>query len=502
MMRLHVAVVGLLLAACATDGGRVAPTSVSEPERHGHVQVRLETEEGAPRTFTPPRRMPVEVTQAQFETTLARLVDRLDLPPPSRHRLALISWGREGQEDERTAMTRGYHGWCERRRTPGDCLSLLGGGLYLGPEARRTLALSISLGSVWEGAVGVWKGMVDPVALQSMVMSAMAGYLAMLVLPNPVTQAAAISFTCFMVAYLGVDTVWSLLEGWVRLERETSQARTFAEVREAGERFGRIMGAQTGRLLVMLATMALGSTMNQMMGPPGLPGYTQAAVNAELQMGLRLSAVGQVRQVAVGQASFTLTLAPGALAMASQGTNGGGENKGSPSAATQGSTPGRYRLKFIEQWRKPKLTEDGKILPYEGTRDPPNPIPNLGRNRAGQTITNGKATIRFDQDGFPEFDSKFETILDDIHVGSGNRFAHYRAANQKLFQALKQDPNLAKDLGLNREMIEELSTSLAPPGGYSWHHHQDVGRMQLVVLGDHKLAAPHTGGMAIWGGGQ
>ena len=60
----------------------------------------------------------------------------------------------------------------------------------------------------------MWKGMVDPVALQSMVMSAMAGYLAMLVLPNPVTQAAAISFTCFMVAYLGVDTVWSLLEGW------------------------------------------------------------------------------------------------------------------------------------------------------------------------------------------------------------------------------------------------------------------------------------------------
>ena len=149
---MHVAMVGLLLAACATDGGRVTPASESEPDRRSPIQVHLETGEGAPRTFTPPRRMPVEVTQAQFEATLARPGGQAGPPFSTPDRLTLISWGREGQEDERTAMTRGYHGWCERRGAPGDCLSLLGGGLYLGPEARRTLALSISLGSVWEGA--------------------------------------------------------------------------------------------------------------------------------------------------------------------------------------------------------------------------------------------------------------------------------------------------------------------------------------------------------------
>ena len=55
------------------------------------------------------------------------------------------------------------------------------------------------------------------------------------------------------------------MRGWRQLERETQQARTFAKVREAGERFGRVMGAQVGRLLVMLATAALGSTTNLLM---------------------------------------------------------------------------------------------------------------------------------------------------------------------------------------------------------------------------------------------
>jgi hypothetical protein len=78
----------------------------------------------------------------------------------------------------------------------------------------------------------------------------------------------------------------------------------------------------------------------------------------------------------------------------------------------------------------------------------------------------------------------------------------YKAANQKLSQAIKKEPGLAKELGLSAEAIEKLPTSTRPPDGYSWHHHQDVGRMQLVNLDEHQLAAPDTGGMAIWGGGQ
>ena len=484
------ATVLLLLTACATDGERLAqagPTSAEEP-RSG-IQVHLDTGEETPHHFTPPFGAPVEVSQAQFDAAMARLVAELELPSSRRQRLSLVTCGQPGQEDEGTALTRGYHHWCEHRGSPGDCFSLLGNALSLGAEARRTLALTIALGSVWDGSVEMWAGMVDPVALQSMVMPAMAGYLAMLAFPNPVTQAAAVSFGCFMVAYLGVDTVWSLLRGWRQLELETQRARTFSEVREAGERFGRVMGAQVGRLLVMLATAALGSTTNLLMKGPGLPGYAQATTLARTQLGLGLSAVGQVRQVLVGQGRFTLTLAPGALAMASQGTDGGGD------------APSRYRLPVIESWRKPRFTEDGKILPYKGTRNPPTPITNLGRNRAGQTVTDGKHTIRFDKDGFPEFNSKFETILDDVHIGSGKSSAHQRAANTRLYRAIEQDPTLAKELGLSPSDVSKLSKTDYAPIRYTWHHHQDVGRMQLILREEHRLATPNTGGMAIWGGG-
>ena len=45
------------------------------------------------------------------------------------------------------------------------------------------------------------------------------------------------------------------------------------------------------------------------------------------------------------------------------------------------SEPSRCRLEHVEEWRKPKLTEDGRVLPYKGTRNPSEPIAVLGCNR-------------------------------------------------------------------------------------------------------------------------
>ena len=36
------------------------------------------------------------------------------------------------------------------------------------------------------------------------------------------------------------------------------------------------------------------------------------------------------------------------------------------------------------------------------------------------------------------------------------------------------------------------------PAGYTWHHHQDYGAMQLVDRATH-AATGHTGGFSIWG---
>jgi hypothetical protein len=35
--------------------------------------------------------------------------------------------------------------------------------------------------------------------------------------------------------------------------------------------------------------------------------------------------------------------------------------------------------------------------------------------------------------------------------------------------------------------------------GYTWHHHQDVGRMQLVPTDIHRWVK-HIGGFEMWGG--
>ncbi|ATB36178.1 hypothetical protein CYFUS_001592 [Cystobacter fuscus] len=66
------------------------------------------------------------------------------------------------------------------------------------------------------------------------------------------------------------------------------------------------------------------------------------------------------------------------------------------------------------------------MLPYKGTRQPPQPIAILGRNRTGKTVTNGRETVRFDKHGFAEFETKFETLIDDVHIGSSSHRMHYR----------------------------------------------------------------------------
>lgn len=189
---------------------------------------------------------------------------------------------------------------------------------------------------------------------------------------------------------------------------------------------------------------------------------------------------------------------PSAVQMAAEGSGGA---RSLPSTSAKRSVSTRYLLTQVDAWRKPKLAADGRILPYKNTRNPPAPIVNLGRNRAGKTLANGRDTVRFDENGFAEFDVRFEMILDESHIGSGRADIHSRAANQRLHEAISADPKLGRELGLSLEEIALLPRSTGPPNGYVWHHHQDVGRMQLITKGAHELARPHTGGMAIWGGG-
>jgi hypothetical protein len=324
--------------------------------------------------------------------------------------------------------------------------------------------------------------------------------LALLAIPEPISKVIVIVMTAALVGYVGWDTLVGLIGGWQRLTEDCKRARTFAELRAAGERYGLVMGEKVTRLLILAATAALASGGSKSISG-GLPGLSQASRMATAE-GLSFEVLGAVRSVQVTGRILTVSMESNALLMSNQGMSGGGSNQPPrPSSAAAAASSSKHRLTSIEPWRKPRFTEDGRILPFKNTRKPADPIPNLGKNRAGQTITRGKTTIQFDKDGFPEFEPEFETLIDDVHIGTGKPQAHFKAANKALFRALEKDPDLAKLLGLSSEEVSALATSDMAPARYKWHHHQDVGRMQLITDAEHQAAIPHTGGMAIWGGG-
>lgn len=123
---------------------------------------------------------------------------------------------------------------------------------------------------------------------------------------------------------------------------------------------------------------------------------------------------------------------------------------------------------------------------------------------ANQTVTKNGVTLTKDANGFPIFDSRFDTILPNHLLGNQDEASHFRYANERLGALLEANPALAQQMGLTQAQVDHLKRSPPsgdPPPGFTWHHHQDVGRMQLVSTVDHQAHVPHTGGMAIWGGG-
>ncbi|MFZ5553759.1 MAG: HNH endonuclease, partial [Bacteroidota bacterium] len=83
--------------------------------------------------------------------------------------------------------------------------------------------------------------------------------------------------------------------------------------------------------------------------------------------------------------------------------------------------------------------------------------------------------VRFDADGYPDFSKHlYQGGKNDVIIKpTGTRDADFAAAN--------------KAAGYD-----------ATPKGYTWHHHQETGRMQLVDSEIHSQTG-HTGGYSMWG---
>jgi len=211
-----------------------------------------------------------------------------------------------------------YQRLCAQQYGGGDCFGLLADGPLLDKEDRRTLALASAFGSVLQETKLSLQHMVSPQAVLSLLVGTVVLYFMLWVVPEPLTKGVAALISIGLLAWLGAQTVWELMDGWARLVHEADRATSFEELEQAGRRFSRVMGENTARVVVLVVTAAVGggaAKFSQRL--PLLPGYSRAAAQAEAQ-GVRLAAVDEVAEVAAtARGTFTLMVrSPGSRAAA------------------------------------------------------------------------------------------------------------------------------------------------------------------------------------------
>ena len=96
---------------------------------------------------------------------------------------------------------------------------------------------------------------------------------------------------------------------------------------------------------------------------------------------------------------------------------------------------------------------------------------------------------------FPKFQSVIELRLPE-RLYRATESEQFRHLNEQLREAIDSDPRLrAKFTEQQIKMIE----SGRNPAGFTWHHNESCGTMQLVETAKH-AATGHTGGDSIWCG--
>ncbi|RKH07081.1 AHH domain-containing protein [Corallococcus carmarthensis] len=325
-----------LLVGCSTstravrlDTGRgellvYTPTTDVEP-------VKLDDEEFSEAVQKLGRHVPVSAQPREAALRVLAEALRPRAYSQVRARLGLVSVedpqrGRllpQEETDEGSEMASAYGRWCKRKGSSGDCLHLLENGPTLDEEARRTLAFQIALDSVWDETAEALKDLTDRDAVVAMLATTGAFYFGLWLLPEPMSKGVAAVLTAGLIAYLGWDTVWSLIQGFRALAAQAQVATSFDELRSSGEQYGKVMGKNAARVFILLATAALGSTAQTLAARiPTLPGSAQAALVGANQGGFRLAAVGQVEAVAISsEGVVTIALDPEAVAMTARGTS-------------------------------------------------------------------------------------------------------------------------------------------------------------------------------------
>lgn len=221
-------------------------------------------------------------------------------------------------------VTREYLRFCEAIHAPGDCRTVLMNSPVLTGDGRYALAMAFALEEVIPEMMEAFKGMADPETIRASILWTMTIYAAMWMAPDPVfTKGLATVVTASFICYVGVDTLWTLIQGWRRLVEVADLATSFSELREAGRTYGKVMGKNAARAFALLLTTAIGQTASGFSARvPTLPGSAQASVVSAARGGIRLTQVAQVEGVTVTAEAITLTLAPNTTGSTDQGLSG------------------------------------------------------------------------------------------------------------------------------------------------------------------------------------
>jgi hypothetical protein len=338
----------VLLGGCATEthqgghpsvyryGAPPVPEALHERRAHAGAEQGMVGRGGAIFARLSTDFVPVQVSEEEFTAAMSTLV--LDMPlrvaSSAREqpggRLAPGSGG-SGGEAWPSDMARSYGGFCERRGTRGDCLTLFDDGPQFQADDKLKMALALAVGPALEGVAAQLRATFDPNQVLATVTLGITAYMALWLAPDPVvTKSVALASTALMWGYLGSE-LFEVTRAYVRLSQEAARATTFAELREAGERFGRVIGPNSVRILVMLTTAAVGETAELMARAPKLPGFGQVSRTVESRQALRLV------DVATGSERLIVSTAEGvlravvpmtALAMAPPGGGSGSSESG------------------------------------------------------------------------------------------------------------------------------------------------------------------------------
>jgi hypothetical protein len=268
------------------------------------------------------------ISQEQFTRALVSLVQGMPLPEkkalrplPDTDRRIVLTSGSATEAAWLPPLAQDYGRLCAQRGTPGDCLDRFGDGPELDNDDKRAIALALAIGPALDAADAEIRTLISPTRLLTMVSISITGYMALLIVPEPISKGVAAVATVILWGYLGWE-LWDLIRAYIQLSEESAQATRFDQLREAGNRFASTIGPNSVRIIVLVGTAAVGGTLSLASKAPKLPGFGQVARTAEATGGVRAATAATSAErliISASEGSVRAILPRNAMAMSSEG---------------------------------------------------------------------------------------------------------------------------------------------------------------------------------------